>query len=105
MGQNRPVKQRIAALMAAASYRAVNGFLRAAAFLLWPRARPSSAERVCVFRIGNVGDIACVLPALRAVRQAYPTAHFTLLTSPGAAGMPGAADVLEGAAWIDELKI
>ena len=63
--------------------------------------RPATAQHVCVFRTGNVGDITCVLPAIHAVREAYPEARLTLLTSPGPRGMPSAVDVLEGAEWVD----
>jgi asparagine synthase (glutamine-hydrolysing) len=87
-----------------AAYRLVNGFLGASAIALWPRKRPATASRVCVFRIGNIGDIVCSLPAIRCIRKAYPDAHLTLLTSPGPGGMPGAADVLEECDWIDELR-
>jgi ADP-heptose:LPS heptosyltransferase len=97
--------RRIAAYVAAGLYRAINGTLNLAARLLWPRSRPATAERVCVFRIGNIGDVVCALPAIRTVRQAYPNAHLTLLTSPGPRGTDGAADVLESSEWIDELRI
>src|SRR5258706_12354951 len=97
--------RRIAASVAAGLYRTINGTLNRAARLLWPRSRPATAERVCVFRIGHIGDIVCALPAIRAVREAYPTARLTLLTSPGPRGTDGAAEVLEGAEWIDELRI
>jgi ADP-heptose:LPS heptosyltransferase len=99
------VKSKIAALLVAALYRIVNGVLHALAWLLWPRRRPLAAQRVCVFRIGNVGDIACALPAIHAVRDAYPRARLTLLTSPGPRGMPSAIDVLEGVEWVDEIRL
>jgi len=72
---------------------------------LWPRSRPRDAQRVCIYRIGNIGDIVCALPAIHAIRRAYPDAHLTLLTSPGRKGAIGAADLLEGAPWLDELDI
>jgi ADP-heptose:LPS heptosyltransferase len=40
---------------------------------------------------------------MHAIRRAYPRAHITLLTSPGKEGVPGAADVLRGCAWVDEV--
>ncbi len=101
----RRLVHRVQAGVMWASYRALNGALRGAAFVLWPRRRPVVAERVCVFRIGNIGDIVCALPAIRAVRQAYPGARLTLLTSPGRKGMPGAIEVLDGVEWIDELRV
>lgn len=97
--------RRLSATAVGAAYDTINAVLRACAFVLWPGARPTSARQVCVFRIGNIGDIVCALPAIRCVRKAYPDATLTLLTSPGPKGMPGAANVLEQAAWIDELKI
>ena len=71
--------------------------------MLWPRARPHSAEKVLVFRIGQIGDITCALPALRAVRRTYPAAHLTLLTSTGRVNSPGAVELLDGVDWIDEI--
>src|ERR1019366_502260 len=62
-------------------------------------------ERICVFRIGNIGDIVCALPAIRCIRRAYPNARLTLLTSPGLMGMAGAAELLPGIDWIDELRV
>jgi len=96
---------RIQALLVSALYRCVNGSLCGLAILLWPRQRPVVAERVCIFRIGNIGDIVCALPAMRCVRQVYPNARLTLLTSAGAIGMLGAAELLPGTDWIDELRV
>jgi lipopolysaccharide heptosyltransferase II len=70
---------------------------------LWPRARPGAVRRVCIYRIGNIGDTACAIPAMCAIRRAWPDAHLTLVTSPGRRGMPGARELLERADWLDEI--
>ncbi|MEK7435597.1 MAG: hypothetical protein AAB150_01790, partial [Pseudomonadota bacterium] len=73
-GAFRRLGHRIQALLVNALYKGINGLLHGFAILLWPRPRPESAERVCVFRIGYIGDIVCALPAIRGVRRAYPNA-------------------------------
>ena len=103
-GAFRRLGHRIQALLVNTLYQCINGLLHGFAILLWPHPRPKSAERVCVFRIGYIGDIVCALPAIRSVRRAYPNAKLTLLTSPGPAG-PGAAELLSGNDWIDELRV
>lgn len=82
-----------------------NGVLAVVRACLWPGRRPGEAQQVCVYRIGNVGDCVCAVPAINAVRRAYPKARLTLLTSPGTRGLPGAREVLAGAAWLDELLV
>ncbi len=82
-----------------------NSLLIVAAKFLWPRARPADARRVCIYRIGNIGDTVCAIPAMRAVRYAYPHARLTLVTSPGKAGAVGARELLGGADWIDEIVV
>src|SRR5271170_5519608 len=82
-----------------------NAGLNGAARLLWPRRRPLDAQRVCIYRIGNIGDTACAIPAMHAIRRAYPGAHLTLVTSPGKAGSAGARELLEGVSWIDEIVV
>jgi ADP-heptose:LPS heptosyltransferase len=47
----------------------------------------------------------CALPAMHAIRQAYPDAQLSLLTSPGRKGAVGAAELLDGAKWLDELLV
>lgn len=86
-------------------YRALNGLLAVVRRLLWPGLRPAQAERVCIYRIGNLGDIVCAVPAMMAIRRAYPSARLTVVTSPGARGMPGARELLKGAPWIDDLHV
>lgn len=93
-----------AAMFVRALYAATNAALRGLAILLWPGKPPAVAERICVYCIGNIGDIVCALPAVRAVRQAYPDARITFLSSPGTRGLPGAPEVLAGFDWIDEIR-
>lgn len=49
--------------------------------------------------------MVCALPAIDAVRRAYPTAHLTLLTSPGVIGAPWAGELLETLKWLDEISV
>ncbi len=73
-------------------------------WLLWPRRRPLRAARICVYRIGAIGDLVCATPALFAIRRAYPDAHLTLLTTPGSyRGSRHADELLGRADWIDEI--
>lgn len=88
-----------------ALYQSVNASLAGLATMLWPADRPQQARRVCIFRIGNIGDIACALPAMRNVREAYPHAHVTLLTSPGPQGRPGAMELWPALDWINEVLV
>ncbi|HUI40763.1 MAG TPA: glycosyltransferase family 9 protein [Terriglobia bacterium] len=97
--------QRVQATLANGLYALANALLNFARWCLWPRPRPAKARRVCIYRIGNLGDILCALPALHAVRLAYPEAKLTLLTSPGAPGMPGAHELLSGAPWLDHVWV
>ncbi|MGH7782135.1 MAG: glycosyltransferase family 9 protein [Candidatus Binataceae bacterium] len=82
---------------------AANLILAAMRRCLWPRARRENINRVCIYRIGNIGDIACAIPAMRTIRRAFPRARIVLVTSPGRAGMPGARELLAGVGWIDEI--
>lgn len=82
-----------------------NAGLNGAAKLLWSRQRPLDAQRVCIYRIGNIGDTACAIPAMHAIRRAYPDANLTLLTSPGKTGSVGARELLDGVSWIDEIVV
>ena len=71
---------------------------------LWPRRRPRRAARICVGRIGAIGDLVCATPAIFAIRSSYPEAHLTLLTTPGKYRRSRhAEDLLGGVSWIDEI--
>jgi len=97
------MNRKLQALAVKAAYSAVNGVLGFSARIRWPGARPAAAKRICVFRIGNIGDVVCALPAISSIRKAYPDAHLTLLTSPGHRGAVGAAQVLADSDWIEEV--
>ena len=86
-------------------YILVNGIVRGLRSILWTQKRPQEAKRVCVYKIGNIGDIVCALPAISAIREAYPNAHLTVVSSPGKRGMPGAKEILKDANWVDDLYI
>lgn len=82
-----------------------NRLLRGARRLLWPRRPRKPPERICVYRIGNVGDTVCAIPALWAIRQTWPSAKLILLTSPGQPHLPGVREVLAGESWIDDIVV
>lgn len=52
-------------------------------------------EHIVVYRVGNLGDTVVAMPALYTLRQAFPKAKITLLTSSGRDGLVGAGAVLE----------
>ncbi|NJN86642.1 MAG: glycosyltransferase family 9 protein [Leptolyngbyaceae cyanobacterium SL_7_1] len=54
-------------------------------------------HRLLVMRLDNIGDVIMTSPALRTLRQAFPRAQITLMTSPGGALT---APLLP---WVDEV--
>jgi len=85
-------------------YQAANSFLKTAAYFLWPRKIKISPKKICVYRVGNIGDIICTIPALIAIRRAYPQAEITLLTSTGRKGI-GAKELIENAWFLNKIWV
>lgn len=43
---------------------------------------PGTPRRIVVVRTDKVGDLLLTMPAIRAIRTAFPAAHLTVLASP-----------------------
>ena len=54
--------------------------------------KPSRIERILIIQLGDIGDVVWSLPALRAVREAYPDADVAMLLREGNGGLL-AADI------------
>lgn len=85
-------------------FRWKSRFLADCERLFWNRRVPPAAAKILIYRIGNIGDILCAIPAMIAVRETFPDAHITLFTSPGQKELPGAEHLLAGAWFIDRLR-
>lgn len=85
-------------------YWLANWFLKISASILWPRKIENSPKKICVYRVGNIGDIICTIPALISIRRAYPQADITLLTSTGRKGI-GAKELIDNAWFINNLWV
>ena len=86
-------------------YKFNNTILLLVAYLIWPKNIPANVNKILIYRIGNIGDITCALPAMKSIRRKYPKAVLTLLTSPGGDHLPSAKDLLVNVSWIDAIHI
>lgn len=65
----------------------------------------SKFTNICIYRIANIGDTITAVPAMYKIREKYPDAKITLLTSPGEETALGAREVLEDISWLDEINV
>lgn len=103
-GNNADFLTRISAYSVGFCYDFINLFLKIFARILWPE-RIKNPQKICIYRVGNIGDIICSIPAFIAVRRAYPDAHITLLTSPGSKGKPGAKELFDNVWFFDRVWV
>ena len=60
-------------------------------------------KRILIYRIGNLGDIICAMPAMVAVRRHFPNAWIGLLTNKEEGGNPDAEEILNGNDFLDKI--
>ena len=60
-------------------------------------------KRILLYRIGNLGDIVCAMPAMVAVRRRFPNAWIGLLTNKEEGGNPDSEEILNGNDFLDEI--
>jgi len=60
-------------------------------------------KRILIYRIGNLGDIICAIPAMVAVRENFPDAWVGLLTNKETKGNPDPEEILKGNDFLNEI--
>jgi 3-deoxy-D-manno-octulosonic-acid transferase len=80
--------------------------LRLLSALLFPRnILPETVRHIVIYRVGNIGDTVVAIPAMAALREAFPQAHITLLTSTGQSAHCVFARRSEKHPWVTAVKI
>lgn len=87
--------ERLRALIAKLDLKADRLLLSRIARLLFAPPDPQRIRHIVVYRVGNIGDTVVAIPAMAAIRKAFPDARITLLTSAGRDDLPGATLMLE----------
>ncbi len=101
---NPPFLSRLKLTLAQVVIFLQNLFLQGLTSLVFRKCK-HEPRNIIVYKTANIGDIACAIPALIAIRRAYPNARICLLTSPGGKGRPGAAELLKNVWYVDELLV
>lgn len=60
-------------------------------------------KRILIYRIGNLGDTVCAMPAMVAVRRRFPNAWIGLLTNKEEGDNPDSEEILKGNDFLDEI--
>ncbi len=66
---------------------------------------PKKVKSILIFRVGNIGDIICALPALNIIRKNFPDAELTFLSSPGDRSLGGALELVDSIRAADKILI
>jgi heptosyltransferase III len=60
-------------------------------------------EKILIYRIGNLGDIICTIPAMVAVRRHFPDAWIGLLTNKESTGNPDAEEIIKNNEFLNDI--
>ncbi len=66
---------------------------------------PFSTQRILIYRIENLGDIICTIPAMAAIRHHFPHVWIGLLTNKEATGNPDPEEILKNNDFLDEIIV
>lgn len=102
--KNESVISKLQAYFVGFCYDGVNFLFWLFSLICWPK-KIEFPKKICIYRIGNIGDIICAIPAFIAIRKIYPEAHITLLTSPGPRDKVGAKELFTNPWFFDALEV
>jgi ADP-heptose:LPS heptosyltransferase len=102
--ENAPLKVQLELLLVRAYTHWLNFFLDTLRRLLLLN-RQTEARHILIYKIGNIGDITCAIPAFIAIRKRFSNSRITLLTSPGRLGSFGAKELLTDVPYLDDVIV
>ena len=82
-----------------------NLFLKILSKIFFKNKSDKEIKKICIYRVGNIGEFFCTLPALYKIRLKYPKAKITLLTSPGSKKLVGGEMILKRGYLVDEIEV
>lgn len=95
------IKIKLKADIASKIIRLNNSAIKLINYILWPLNKNKNINKICIHRVGAIGDMLCILPAIYSIRKKYPEAHITLLTSTGKNATSGISNFAAALPWID----
>ena len=73
--------------------------------ILFNNSKSISIKNICIYRVGSIGDMACSIPAINSLRNHYPNAYITLLSSSGKNNTFDCKSLLENFDLINEFIV
>src|SRR4029434_1593884 len=102
--ENAPLNERLELLLVRAYTHWLNFCLDTFCRLLLLN-RKTEPRNILIYKIGNIGDITCAIPAFIAIRKRFPDSMITLLSSPGKRGTFGAKELLTDVPYLDDMAV
>ena len=53
----------------------------------WTTRKNCKTKKILLIKFGNIGDVLITIPSIRAIRQKFPKAEITMLTTPRTCGL------------------